>query len=77
MEVPNNCGKPPTRRSCAEEKAAVAAMARTWRKEVGTNVGAVTRVADHRGYGAESVRTWVWVGQADIGDGARSRGECR
>ncbi|MGY4651294.1 transposase [Mycobacterium sp. URHB0021] len=42
-------------------------MVRALRAELGTDQGAVSRVARQLGYGVESVRSWVR--QADIDDG--------
>ena len=60
-------GKPQTRRYSPEEKAGAVRMVRTLRAELGTNHGAVQRVATQLGYGVESVRQWVK--QADIDEG--------
>jgi transposase len=59
--------KPTSRRYSPDEKAAAVRMVRALRVELGTDQGAVARVARQLGYGVESVRTWVR--QADIDDG--------
>src|SRR6185369_2138947 len=64
-------GKPTTGRYSPEEKAAAVRMVRTLRAELGTDHGAVHRVARQLGYGVESVRSWVR--QADIDDGYTPR----
>ena len=60
-------GKPTTRRYSPEEEAAAVRVVRTLRAELGTDHGTVKLVAAQRGYGAESVRSWVR--QADIDEG--------
>ncbi len=59
--------KPTSRRYSPEEKAAAVRMVRALRAELGTDQGAVSRVARQLGYGVESVRSWAR--QADIDDG--------
>lgn len=66
-------GKPTTRRYSGEEKAAAVRMVRALRAELGTEHGAVQRVASQLGYGTESVR--LWVRQADIDDGRAPGGD--
>jgi len=51
----------------SEEKAAAVRMVRALRTELGTEQGAVSRVAHQLGDGVEPVRSWVR--QADIDDG--------
>lgn len=55
------------RRYSPEEKASAVRMVRTLQAELGTDQGAVQRVAMQLGYGVESVRSWVK--QADVDDG--------
>ena len=55
------------RRYSPEERASAVRMVRTLRAELGTDHGAVQRVAMQLGYGVESVRSWVK--QADVDDG--------
>ena len=47
-------GKPTTRRYSEQGKAAAVRMVRTLQAELGTDHGAVKRVADQLGYGTES-----------------------
>ena len=63
-------GKPTTRRYSPEEKARAVRLVRQLRKVLGTNHGAIQRVADQIGCGVESLRTWVK--QADIDDGVEA-----
>ncbi|EFG78021.1 transposase [Mycobacterium parascrofulaceum ATCC BAA-614] len=68
MPTESSSGKKPTsRRYSPEEKAAAVRMVRALRAELGTDQGAVSRVARQLGYGVESVRSWAR--QADIDDG--------
>jgi transposase len=60
---------PSTRRYTPAEKEQAIRLVRQLRKELGTDQGAVARVAKQLGYGVESVRSWVK--QADIDDGER------
>ncbi len=55
------------RRYSPGEKAAAVRVVRMLRAELGTDHGAVQRVAAQLGYGVESVRSWVK--QADVDDG--------
>ena len=58
---------PSTRRYTPAEKEQAIRLVRQLRKELGTDQGAVARVASQLGYGVESVR--AWVKQADIDEG--------
>ena len=58
---------PSTRRYTPAEKEQAIRLVRQLRKEIGTDQGAVARVARQLGYGIESVRSWVK--QADIDEG--------
>jgi len=60
---------PSTRRYTPSEKEQAIRLVRQLRKELGTDQGAVARVAKQLGYGVESVR--AWVKQADIDDGEK------
>jgi transposase len=60
-------GRPTTRRYTPEEKARAVRLVRQLRKELGTPLGTIQRVADQIGCGVESLRTWVK--QADIDEG--------
>ena len=67
MATSQGYGRPTARRYSSEEKAAAVRMVRTLRAELGTEHGAVQRVATQLGFGVESVR--MWVKQADVDDG--------
>ena len=60
-------GKPTTRRYTESEKDQAVRLVRQLREELGTDHGAVRRVAEQLGYGVESVRTWVR--ERDVADG--------
>jgi transposase len=51
--------RPSTRRCTPSEKEQAVRLVRQPRKELGTDQGAVSRVASQLGYGVESVRAWV------------------
>ena len=63
-------GKASTRRYSDQEKSQAVRLVRQLRAELGTDQGAVSRVALQLGIGTESVR--AWVRQADIDDGDRT-----
>jgi transposase len=68
MSVERTAGKPTMRRYSSEEKAQAVRLVRQLREERGTPQGAVRRVADQLGYGAESVRLWVKQAEIDAGE---------
>jgi transposase-like protein len=63
-------GKPNTRRYSEEEKDQAVRLVRQLRKELGTEHGTVQRVAEHLGYGVETVRKWVK--RADVDEGLKA-----
>ena len=69
MEAEKQSKGSSTRRYTPAEKEQAIRLVRQLIKELGTDQGAVARVAKQLGYGVESVR--AWVKQADIDDGAR------
>lgn len=69
MPTEGRSGRPTTRRYSEQEKAQAVRLVRQLRAELGTDHGAVQRVASQLGYGTESVRSWVR--QADIDDGRK------
>src|SRR5271156_5733619 len=69
MATEKQSKSPSTRRYTPAEKEQAIRLVRQLRKELGTDQGAVARVASQLGYGVESVR--AWVKQADIDDGQR------
>ena len=62
-------GKPTTRRYTQAEKDRAVRMVRQLRKELKTDHGTVTRVAEQLGIGLESLR--AWVRQADVDEGVK------
>lgn len=62
-------GKPNTRRYSEAEKAQAVRLVRQLRRELGTEHGTITRVAEQLGYGAETVRKWVK--RADVDEGVK------
>jgi transposase len=69
METPEQSKGSSNRRYTPAEKEQAIRLVRQLRTEIGTDQGAVARVAKQLGYGVESVR--AWVKQADIDDGER------
>lgn len=69
MATEKQSKSPSTRRYTPAEKEQAIRLVRQLRKELGTDQGAVARVASQLGYGVESVR--AWVKQADIDGGER------
>ena len=67
MATEKQSKSPSLRRYTPLEKEQAVRLVRQLRKELGTDQGAVARVAKQLGYGVESVR--AWVKQADIGQG--------
>ena len=60
-------GKPSTRRYSEAEKERAVRAVRQLRKELGTDHGAIKRVADQLGIGTESLRGWVKQAEIDAG----------
>ena len=69
MATEKQSKNPSTRRYTPAEKEQAIRLVRQLRKELGTDQGAVARVASQLGYGVESVR--AWVKRADIDEGER------
>jgi transposase len=67
MATEKQSKSPSLRRYTPSEKEQAVRLVRQLRKELGTDQGAVARVAKQLGYGVESVR--AWVKQADIDQG--------
>jgi transposase len=67
MATEKQSKSPSLRRYTPLEKEQAVRLVRQLRKELGTDQGAVARVAKQLGYGVESVR--AWVKQADIDQG--------
>ena len=59
---------PSTRRYIPAEKEQAIRLVRQLRKELGTDQGAVARVASQLGYGVESVRSWVKQAVGVVGE---------
>ncbi len=69
MEITTGAKSPSQRRYTPAQKEQAVRLVRQLRSELGTEQGAVARVARRLGYGIESVRNWV--AQADIDSGRR------